>query len=338
MIFESLPLASDMQEVSGQYRWVPQTLGLLTPTSAFIGLYLGEAYMGITILYLLVFSMILDLIFGKDNSDNPDQEGIAHDIIIHTHALLVPILTIYMIYTISTTEWSSYHVLGIISVGLSNGASGIITAHELGHRKPKSFSWYLARLDLMSVLYLHFTTEHNYTHHKHWARPVDPTSSKFGVSIYSHFIRTVPLQIKGALSAKKSNTLKQFAIEATITLVIFAFSPIGGIAFIGQALIAIFLLEFVNYLQHHGLERGEKERAGAQHAWESRHRWSRWTLLELPLHPSHHLKASTHYERLEVHDDSPQLPYGYYVMFWISLIPPLFERLMKKSHDSFLSQ
>ena len=52
--------------------------------------------------------------------------------------------------------------------------------------------------------------------------------------------------------------------------------------------------------------------------------------MELPLHPSHHLKASTRYERLDVHDVAPQLPFGYYVMFWISLVPPLFGRLLKR--------
>ena len=125
-----------------------------------------------------------------------------HDLIIHAHALLVPILTLYLVYTIGTSELTKLNWLGIASVGLSNGASGIITAHELGHRKPKSFSWYMARVDLLCVLYLHFTTEHNYTHHKHWAREVDPTSSKFGQSIYGHFIRTVPKQIKGAYKTK----------------------------------------------------------------------------------------------------------------------------------------
>ena len=31
--------------------------------------------------------MILDLILGVDNSDNPNQEGVMHDLIIHAHAL-----------------------------------------------------------------------------------------------------------------------------------------------------------------------------------------------------------------------------------------------------------
>ena len=101
-------------------------------------------------------------------------------------------------------------------------------------------------------------------------------------------------------------------------------------AFLAQAAVAIYLLEFVNYLQHHGLRRGDDERPNATHAWESRHRLSRWTLMELPLHPSHHLKASTPYQRLDVHEEAPQLPLGYYGMFWVALLPPLFGRLMQQ--------
>ena len=113
-----------------------------------------------------------------------------------------------------------------------------------------------------------------------------------------------------------------------------AYNPAVALAFVVQALVAIYLLEYVNYLQHHGLTRGADERPNATHAWESRHRWSRWTLLELPLHPSHHLKASTPYQRLDTHDEAPQLPYGYYVMFWAALIPPVFNRLMRSSAQS----
>jgi alkane 1-monooxygenase len=221
--------------------------------------------------------------------------------------------------------------LGIISTGLSTGGSGIVAAHELGHRRLRSYSWWLARLDLFSVLYLHFTVEHNHTHHRHWARPVDPTSSPWGRNIYFHVLRTVPLQIRGAWNARPKDTGRSLALEATFLVCLGVFSPAVLLAFVAQAAVAIFLVEYVNYLQHHGLRRGADERPNATHAWESRHRWSRWTLLELPLHPSHHLKASTPYHRLDVHDEAPQLPFGYYVMFWAALIPPLFTNLMRKS-------
>jgi len=216
------------------------------------------------------------------------------------------------------------------SAGLSNGASGIVAAHELGHRRPRSKSWWTARLTLFSVLYLHFTTEHNHTHHRHWARDVDPTSSPWGRSVYVHVLQTIPRQVKGAYRARPVDTRRALTVEALF---------LGGLAYaglpylaayLGQAAVAIYLLEFVNYLQHHGLRRGDDERANATHAWESRHLLSRWTLMELPLHPSHHLKASTPYQRLDVHDESPQLPFGYYGMFWIALVPPLFGRLLQK--------
>ena len=64
------------------------------------------------------------------------------------------------------------------------------------------------------------------------------------------------------------------------------------LAFVIQASLAIILLEYVNYLQHYGLRREVGERHTMMHSWEHRGVWSRWTLLELPLHPSHHLKAS----------------------------------------------
>ena len=221
----------------------------------------------------------------------------------------------------------------ILSAGLATGAAGVVAAHELGHRKPKSLSWWLGRLDLFSVLYLHFTVEHNHTHHKHWAREVDPTSSPWGRSIYAHFLRTVPLQLRNAFRIRPKDTSISVALEIVLLISLVVWGMDYFVAFVGQAIVAIYLLEFVNYIQHHGLLRGENERPNASHAWESRSRWSKYTLMNLPLHASHHLRSSTPYERLKLHDESPQLPGGYYQMFWISLIPPLFHRMMKKRVD-----
>jgi alkane 1-monooxygenase len=220
-----------------------------------------------------------------------------------------------------------------LSAGLATGAAGVVAAHELGHRKPKSLSWWLGRLDLFSVLYLHFTVEHNHTHHKHWAREIDPTSSPWGRSIYAHFLRTVPLQLRNAFRIRPKDTAISVALEIGLLISLIVLGMEYFVAFVGQAIVAIYLLEFVNYIQHHGLLRGEDERPNASHAWESRSRWSKYTLMNLPLHASHHLRSSTPYERLKPHDESPQLPGGYYQMFWISLIPPLFHRMMRKRAD-----
>tara|TARA_X000001036_G_C20467612_1_gene720151 strand:- start:286 stop:768 length:483 start_codon:yes stop_codon:yes gene_type:complete len=105
-------------------------------------------------------------------------------------------------------------------------------------------------------------------------------------------------------------------------------------AFLIQAGLAIILLEYVNYLQHYGLRREVGERHTAMHSWEHRGVWSRWTLLELPLHPAHHLKASTPMWDLRSYEESPQLPSGYYACLWLAIFPPVWKRIMAKRLDA----
>lgn len=303
--------------------------GLIAPALTLACLLAGSWWMGLTIVTVLVAYPIFDALAGSSSETDPLQEGKAHSVILHIHGLFVPLLVCAMLWRVSIDGLTLPVWLGVVSTGLSTGGSGIVAAHELGHRRPRSLSWWLARIDLLSVLYLHFTIEHNHTHHKHWARPVDPTSSPWGRSLYAHVLRTVPLQVVGALRARRKETIRSLLFEGGLLIALYAYSPPILLAFVAQAGIAIFLVEFVNYLQHHGLRREPDERPNATHAWESRHRWSRWTLLELPLHPSHHLKSSTPYHRLDVHDEAPQLPFGYYVMFWAALFPPLFTRLLR---------
>lgn len=315
-------------------KWQPHLIGLVAPVMTFTCLLIGSWWMGLTILVVLGIYPLIESFTGTSKETNPLQEGKAHNIILHIHGVFVPVIVLTLLWRVSVDGLTAPVWLGIVSAGLSTGGSGIVAAHELGHRRLRSWSWWLARVDLFSVLYLHFTVEHNHTHHRHWARPVDPTSSPWGRSIYIHFLRTIPLQVQGALKARPKDTKRSLLIESVFLIGLIAYNPAVAVAFVGQALVAIYLLEYVNYLQHHGLTRGADERPNATHAWESRHRWSRWTLLELPLHPSHHLKASTPYHRLDTHDEAPQLPHGYYVMFWAALIPPVFNRLMRSSAQS----
>jgi alkane 1-monooxygenase len=86
------------------------------------------------------------------------------------------------------------------------------------------------------------------------------------------------------------------------------------------------MLEYVNYIQHYGLSRDITERIAPRHARESQTRWSRWTLLELPLHPAHHLSPSLPFWQLAPIEGAPILPTGYYGLFWPSLFPPLWKR------------
>ena len=311
--------------------WGPHVLGLLTPLSAAVTLLIGGWWMATPIVLLLGLYPFLDALAGSSTVHDVEEEGKGHNVIVHLHGILVPLVVVCLLYRVSIGVGSVSIIVPTLSAGLATGASGVVAAHELCHRRIRSNSWWLGRLDLLCVLYLHFTVEHNHTHHKHWARKVDPTSSPWGRSVYGHMIRTVPKQLRNAYRIRKTDTTVSVLVEITLLACLAAWGLSYFAVFVGQALVAIYLLEFVNYIQHHGLERGANERPNASHAWESRTRWSRYTLMNLPLHAAHHLRATTPYERLRPYDESPQLPGGYYQMFWIALIPPLFNRLMQKS-------
>ena len=102
-----------------------------------------------------------------------------------------------------------------------------------------------------------FTTELNYNHHKFVATQKDPASAPKGRSLWYQVVQTVPNQFISAwrVQAKRSKSflhnsvlhgfLLQIAFAATIW---FIFGTWGLGALLYQAVISIFLLEYVNYI------------------------------------------------------------------------------------------
>jgi alkane 1-monooxygenase len=105
------------------------------------------------------------------------------------------------------------------------------------------------------------------------------------------------------------------------------------IFFLLQSLIAISLLEIINYIEHYGLirerlENGRYERVNPTHSWNSSKRLTNWYLFNLQRHSDHHYKPGRRYQLLRHYDKSPQLPTGYAGMVLLALIPPLFKRIV----------
>ena len=101
------------------------------------------------------------------------------------------------------------------------------------------------------------------------------------------------------------------------------------------AIVGFLLLETVNYIEHYGLLRlktasGRYERVREVHSWNSNHVIGRIVLYELTRHSDHHYKSSKKYQILDCHEDSPQMPYGYPTSMVLSMIPPLWFKLMNK--------
>jgi len=100
-------------------------------------------------------------------------------------------------------------------------------------------------------------------------------------------------------------------------------------------LVGFLLLETVNYIEHYGLLRsktksGRYERVKEVHSWNSNHVIGRIVLYELTRHSDHHFKSSKKYQILDCHETSPQLPFGYPTSMVLSMVPPLWFRIMNK--------
>ena len=248
----------------------------------------------------------------------------------HAILQLLAVVTLLLLAASGASEWIV--LFAAVSTGINSGTSGLIVAHELGHRRKNTFPWWISQLNLASVLYLHFTTEHNQTHHKHVATTADPATARYGESVWWFIVRTVPGQFIDAwqIHARRGRLLlmnpvtRGAVIEVLLVVgIAVAFGIIPACAFLIQAASAVFLLEYINYLRHYGLQREVGGCQTAAHSWQSENRWSRWTLLEITRHPAHHLESGKPFWKLKPHDDAPELPSGYYGCFWVALIPPL---------------
>ncbi len=308
------------------------------------------------ILYAFVLIPLLELFLKPREANlNAAEEEMAkanrlYDYILYAIALLQFPSVFYFLYHMQDNTLTSFERIGrICSMGLLCGVFGINVGHELGHRI-KRFEQKLAKLSLMTSLYMHFFIEHNKGHHKNVATPADPSSARYGEVLYAFWPRTIFYSYRSAWhianeeARKKSGRsitwrnemLQAHIIQlAFIGLIYYLFGVILLLYFLIAAFMGILLLETVNYIEHYGLKRkssgeGKYERTMPEHSWNSNHILGRLMLFELSRHSDHHYLASRKYQVLRHHDRAPQMPTGYPGMMLLSLVPPLWFWVMHK--------
>jgi alkane 1-monooxygenase len=305
----------------------------------------------------LVFSFglipLLELAF-KPNPANlsKEQEEIrSKDRIFDLQIYLMVPIQWFLLYSFLTSlavsGLSTIDIIGrITAMGLMCGVIGINVAHELGHRKI-GYEQLMAKSLLLTSLYMHFYIEHNRGHHKNVSTKEDPSSARFGENLYSFWVRSVVFSYISAWKLEAERLKKkgkgfwsfgnemlafqiiQIALSVGIGLY-FGWAIMGY--FVASAVMGFLLLETVNYIEHYGLERDMKgnayERVMPNHSWNSDHLVGRVILFELSRHSDHHYIASRKYQILRHMDESPQMPTGYPGMMLLSVVPPLWFRVM----------
>jgi alkane 1-monooxygenase len=334
---------------------IPYYLIFLVPFSVVIGYGLGGAYTFLTPIFVFGVIPVLDLIVGlsTENPTHAQEEAMKDKVPYRVITVLCVPLQVGMVvwgaYVVSESALSHLETIGfIISIGVSSGVMGINVSHELQHRVNLKAEPILARIMLWTVLYMHWAVEHVAGHHMKVATPEDPATARYGETFYAFWLRTVfggmasawkieaaRLKRKGIDVYSLRNRILYYGIlELTLVVALFAVFGLGSVVyFIIQSIIAITLLEIINYVEHYGLLRalgadGRYEPVTFLHAWNSSNWLTNRFLFNLQRHSDHHYKPDRRYQILRHFDASPQLPTGYAGMILLAAIPPLWRTVM----------
>jgi alkane 1-monooxygenase len=304
---------------------------------------------------LLVYVLLpaLDLAVGDDTSNPPESAVAALEAEAYYRWItwaVVPLLWFWFIggAWYATQAQLPWH--GWLALALSTGVVGgfcINAGHELGHKKSR-LERALAQWVLAPTAYGHFVVEHNRGHHRDVATFEDPASARLGESIWRFVLREWPgawqrawrleaerLQREGRSVWHADNEILQ---TGTLTLALWtALTFWLGAEVLGFLLLASawanFQLSSANYIEHYGLKRatgvdGRPERCSPRHSWNSNSLVSNWVLFHLQRHADHHAHAARRYQSLRHFPEAPQLPTGYFGMFLLAYVPPLWFRVM----------
>jgi alkane 1-monooxygenase len=303
--------------------------------------------------YVLV--PMLDALLGEDRSNPPEQTVPELESDRYYRILTWLTVPLHVVSLVVAAYWAATHGLGpaawitlALVAGLASGLA-VNTAHEMGHKHTRIEQW-LSRLALAVPAYGHFTVEHNFGHHRHVATPEDCASARMNESIYRFALREMPggvrrawgierrrLARRGRRAWSPHNTILQswlmtLALQAGLVMTLGW--PTLAFLFIHN-LFAWFQLTSANYVEHYGLlrrkdEAGAYERCRPHHSWNSNHVFSNLLLFHLERHSDHHANPNRRYQSLRHFDDLPQLPTGYFGMFLMAYLPPLWFRVMNR--------
>jgi alkane 1-monooxygenase len=347
-------------------RWA-WALSVVYPLMPLLGLWAhhrtgNPLMLGLPLLISYGLMPLLDALIGEDLNNPPEALVPQLEADRYYRWLTWATVPLHFVALIACAAWVGTHdlpwwaVVLLAYVAGTDAGLGLNTAHELGHKNNPVEQW-LARLVLAVPAYGHFTVEHGRGHHKWVATPEDHASSRMGETIYAFVLRELPggiarawrlererLHAEGRATLSPHNTLLQsYAITALVQ---------GGLVWaFGWALLPFLLmhnavawwqLTSANYVEHYGLLRRRSTGAGVHqggtgyeapqphHSWNTNHLVTNLATFHLQRHSDHHAHPLRRYQSLRHFQDLPQLPSGYFGMFPLAYVPPLWFAVMDK--------
>ena len=301
---------------------------------------------------------LLDALIGEDTNNPPEEVVPQLEAERYYRWLTWATVPLHFVALIGCAWWAGTQALSWWAVALlgyvagAGSGLGINTGHELGHKHTRIEQW-LARLVLAVPAYGHFTVEHGRGHHRWVATPEDHASARMGENIYRFALRELPGGIRRAWALEAERLVAQgesaWSVHNTmlqsyaVTLLLqgslwLAWGAVMLPFLAVHNVVAWWQLTSANYVEHYGLLRARLpgstpavpryETPQPHHSWNTNHLVTNLVLFHLQRHSDHHAYPSRRYQSLRHFENLPQLPSGYFGMFPLAYVPPLWFRVM----------
>jgi alkane 1-monooxygenase len=214
---------------------------------------------------------------------------------------------------------------------------GTCVAHELVHRAapvPRA-----AGRMLSGLLGYPFLEHEHRAHHARNGNIDVGECPRLDESVWAFSIRrmsqVVPTAWAGnALLAARRGRLLSGGLPlsaASLLLTASAFTLAAGLQglllYVAVAAAVGWALQAITYVQHWGLGQQAHDQS-IDLGWEDHCQLQAWLTLGISFHQAHHRMGGIPYYRLQPAHDAPKAPAGYVVLFFASLVPPLWRKLM----------
>lgn len=314
----------------------------LTPQLVCIlGNFVGGWFTLGNVLYTLIVLGIVEIISPSNTSNRHQKETAIPKIILYLHILLQILVAISWIMLLARDASSWECICGAICAGIAGGSGAIVVAHELIHKANKTDQFW-GKFLLASVGNVSFFVHHLRIHHRWVGTSKDAATAKMNQNYYAYLSATFISQFlqawnsESAILKNKGKSawsgmnfiFQQIILQSFIGLVLLHFFGVFGIfLWLLSNSISRILLEYVNYIEHYGLQKDESEKVNELHSWQCDKVVSRFFLIDLSRHSDHHMHANKPFNMLNSHLNSPVLPGGYASLIIPVLIPPLWKKL-----------
>ena len=313
----------------------------------------GVAFAYAAAAFIFVAIPLADLVAAKWRRRAPSSGPQVSEKLVVLLSLPLQVCNIFFFaWFISSFELAWHEAAAVLFIGgIMSALYAQNPAHELIHHGTR-FERVIGTMLFSTSIYSGAKLAHVHSHHLLVATGADPTSAKYGQSLYAFLPGAVAVNLFGWWGPKdgRSSLFRRkivlenmlgYGMSLAWACAIGALFGAKGLAFfLLQSCIGILVLEMMNYIGHYGLERkvdasGRMEAVCERHAWDCDLPFSNLVLISVQKHSDHHINPNKEYGELRCTDNSPRLPLSYPLLFILTLFPFLWRMAIHPRLDAY---